>query len=170
MAATAFRASFPLGIAALLLGGCAAQGDFPSLAPRAVESINYDEEPVREVPAVAPDPALAAQIAALLEQARQGQSAFEAALPAARASVGSAGAAASESWIAAQMAISRLESARGPTALALAELDQLALAHANRPINEGDFERLMAVVESVRAFAVAQKAEIERLRAALSAL
>ena len=163
MAAPAFR---PLLLPLLVLAGCAAEGPFPSLQPRPVEKLSMDE-PVREVPVVAADLGLAARTAELLAEARRGQREFEAVLPAARARVRAAGAAASESWIEAQQAVSRLEAARALTVTALAQLDELAIERAARPTNAGQFQALLAAQEAAEELAQSQQAEIARLQAAL---
>ena len=151
----------------LALAGCAAKGSFPSLAPRAAEKLSMDE-PVREAPVAAPDNRLPARAAEWLAQARQGQAAFEAALPAARARAAAAGAATSESWIEAQMALSRLEAARAPTVTALAQLDALIAAQAGLPTNPDDLAAMQDVMETVAELARAQQEAIDRLRTSLS--
>lgn len=166
MASPRFRllALLPLTV---LLAGCAARGPFPSLAPRAVERLG-DGKPAVIPPAIPSEPGLAARVAELAAEARRGQVAFEAAFPAAAASVGRAGATASESWVVAQQAISRLEAARGPTLIALAQLDRLGVERASRPTSPADFQALLAALDSVAAMARAQTARIDRLRNALS--
>ncbi|HEV2747767.1 MAG TPA: hypothetical protein VGW34_10780, partial [Allosphingosinicella sp.] len=111
---SARRCPFLAVIAAAWLAGCAAEGPFPSLAPRAVE-----QEPAAEPPAPAAaltpsDPATAARIAELARAARDGHGRFEAALAAARPATARAGATGSESWIEAQLAVSRAQAARTP--------------------------------------------------------
>lgn len=165
------RPRFPLSLLSLsaLLAGCAAQGPFPSLAPRAAEGLS-DEDPVTTPVDVASDPQLAAQVAELAAEARRGQAGFETAWPAASASSARAGAAASETWIEAQLAISRLEAARAPTVTALAQLDRLAVERTARSTNASDFEGLMAALEATAAMAREQTARIESLSASLSRL
>lgn len=153
----------------LLLAGCAAQGSFPSLAPRAVERIG-DEEPVVRSPNIPANPELAARVAELLAVARRGGAAYEAALPGTARAVSAAGAAGSESWIEAQQALSRLEAARGPTAEALVQLDRLRSERARQPTSEADFAALLGAIETVESMAQEQKARIERLQASLSAI
>lgn len=149
-----------------LVAGCAAQGPFPSLAPRAVERLSNDE-PVRLPVIVAADPELSARIGSLLAKARKGQAEFAAALPSVRARVSGAGAAASESWIEAQQALSRLEAARADTVTALAEIDRLGIDRAALPTNAGDYQALLGALETAAGLAAAQQAEIDRLRNAL---
>jgi hypothetical protein len=105
--------------APLMLAACAQSVDAPSLLPRPAESADVDA-PAAAPPAPTPgDPAQAALIAKLLDQAQQGDAAFQRALPAASTSA----APLSEAWIAAQNARSAVDIARGPTLDALASLD-----------------------------------------------
>jgi hypothetical protein len=158
----------PLSVAAALLAvGCAAPGDFPSLTVRPAELNRSTEEPVRKAVLIASDPQLLARIADLLTQTQEGQRSFEAGLSAARSAVKRAGAAQSESWIEAQQAVSRLESARAPTVTALFDLDQLAIARAAVPTSAGDFTALIAAIDEASAVARRQREELERLQTAL---
>jgi hypothetical protein len=166
MTARSFRAFLAPLASAALLAGCADRGSFPSLAPRPVERLSNDE-PVRTTPFVAADPQLSAQVAQLLADARRGQTEFQAALPAARGSVGRAGASGTESWIEAQQAMSRIEAARAASVIALAQLDRLSIDRARRPTNAGDFAAVLAAVEQAQALVAAQQVEIDRLRSAL---
>jgi hypothetical protein len=154
----------------LLLAGCAAGGSYPSLLPRAAETGDTAPAPPPAPPVAASDPAIAARLTQLVEQSRQGQQQFETALGAADAQVARAGAAGSESWIAAQQAVSRLESARTPTVNALAELDAMAKTRAEAGIAtaQADLGAIGSAEEQVRALAEAQEREISRLGSALS--
>ena len=109
---------------ALLLGACADPGSFPSLAPRPYEK--GGTAPVAPAEAIkASDPALLARLSAAVTRAEAGQGAFATALDAARkATAASNGQQASEAWIEAQMAVSRLERTREAAQGALADLDQ----------------------------------------------
>ena len=155
----------PLGAVALL-SACAAGGEFPSLAPRPVEQADRatpEPEPSGEA-TDAVDPQLAARLAALVADARRGQTAFEAILAGAASAVAGAGGAGSESWIVAQQAISRLESERAPTVIALAELDQLAIAHAGTAA----LPTVVTARDAARLLAEAQGQRIDALRGQLS--
>jgi hypothetical protein len=153
-------AAFLLGFA---LAGCVTQGPFPSLAPREGETLPI-AEPVRTPAAVADDAALAARIEALLAQARHGMSAFDAAFGATARAAAAAGAAGSDSWIAAQVAISRLEAARTETTDAGAELDRLAEARADQPTSAADRAALAAAIAEADRLAAGQQLRIDRLR------
>lgn len=160
----------PLLIAGM--AGCAPQGSFPSLAPRAVEKADLNPPAPPPPPTVASDPALAARLAQLVDQARQGDAAFEAELPKARAAVEKAGAAGSDSWVVAQEAVSGLEAARAPTAAALTELDRLGVERgvAGTPTSASDQAAIAGAIETLRTMAQKQKEEIDRLAGRLSPL
>ena len=168
---------------AALLSGCAAQGPFPSLSPRAAEY----ELAGRPVPPcigggaaaagppagsaqvqTPPDAQLPAELARLLGQARRGQAEFDEILPGARTRVARAGASGSDAWVIAQQDVSRLEAARAPTVTALAELEALVLARSNIGANEADRLSTVSATEEVRRLAAGQQAEIDRLSAVLS--
>lgn len=172
--------------AAALVAGCAAQGPFPSLAPRAVErelsgaplppcieGAEAAEAAATSAPVPAPtvaDPALVARIDQLLAAARQGDSAFGEALAAADTAASRAGDSGSESWIAAQIALSEAEMARTPTATALAELTALALEERAGPANPLDRQAIERATEEVRSLADRQTERLEALKASLSDL
>jgi hypothetical protein len=176
---------FALLLPAALLSACAASGDYPSLAPRATEYTLSGRPlpaclvrqggaatPTQSEPdgPVEPDHQLRERIEALLGEARRGQSEFAAVLPAAEAAARGAGAAETESWIAAQQQISRLEAARVKTQDALAELERLALACQNNPKSHPeDLQRVTVATEEVRALAGAHQSELDRLSLSLRA-
>lgn len=152
-----------------LAAGCAAEGDFPSLAPRPIERQLAQADIERPAAAVPDDPSIAERVQGFVAEARRGQAEFEAALPAARAAVGRAGAAGSESWVEAQQAVSRVEAARATITRALAELDAFASAATNgRRLSEADRTRLTGAVADVQAIADRQHRQLvelqERLR------
>jgi hypothetical protein len=179
--ATRIHYQFLLSGGFALLAGCAAQGDFPSLAPRAVEG---DRSPAaacrcngqaKSAPAaaaaapVADDPALGQRVTELVGRARTGEREFTEILPAARRSAGRAGRSGSEPWIEAQQLLSRLEAARSSTVDALAELDALSIARSeDAGTSLQDRERLAAAAQQIRELAEAQRAELGRLSAQLS--
>lgn len=148
-----------------LLAGCVDPGDYPSLAPRPIERGETAPSPPPEAPVAAADPALSARLAQLIAQAHEGDMTFARALEPARASVRRAGAAGSESWIVAQEAVSRLESARTRTVEALSELDALA-----RERNQGgpaDINAIAAATAEVSALVDAQQEKIGGLTGSL---
>ena len=70
-------------------------------------------------------PALAGRLAELIAQAHAGDAAFEPAVDQAERLAATAGPAGSESWVAAQQALSTAQAARGPTGTALGDIDAL---------------------------------------------
>lgn len=119
-----------LAIAAALviaLAGCEGQsGGYPSLAPRPIEQLSLAEPNRPSSPvAAAPDAAAARQYAPLVEQARKADVDFRQVMEEERGALGRSRGAAqgSDTWLAAQEALSRIETARGPVAKALADLD-----------------------------------------------
>ena len=121
------RAPTVLPLIALgLAAGCAPPGGTPpSLAPRAAEAIDPRVPVVRPMNDRPVDAALARRLAALVEQARSGDSAFRGPAATAERLAAAAGPHQSESWIAAQLALSAAIEARAPTATALGDIDAL---------------------------------------------
>lgn len=108
-------------ILTLLAAGCADQGEFPSLARRPAEKAGLALPP--PPPAVPADTELAKRIDFATAKARDGVKAFDLSRDAAKAAVARAGASGSESWIAAQLAVTRLETTLDPARRALSDLD-----------------------------------------------
>ena len=116
----------PLFLTLLVLSACSsAGGPSPSLQPRAAEAIDPRVAVVRPMNDRPVKPALAAQLAALVDQARGGDAAFGPAAAEAERLASAAGAPQSESWIAAQQALSAAIAARRPTVVALSDIDAL---------------------------------------------
>ena len=115
-----------LVIAAMLLSACAsAGGPYPSLQPRAAEKIDPRvpiEKPKNNRPAAS---ALKARLASLIAEARNGDAAFTVAAADAERLAASAGAPQTESWIAAQEALTAAVAARKSTAMALGDIDEI---------------------------------------------
>ncbi|HST36666.1 MAG TPA: hypothetical protein VLK25_08570 [Allosphingosinicella sp.] len=150
--------------AALSLAGCAAQGPFPSLAPRPAEQMDMSVDPVRPDPVIADDPALAQQLAGLVAEARAGWRDFETeAGPAARA-VAASGPSGSDSWVVAQQAISRLEAARARTQAARSDLDRLALERQDQPTSPADRQAIEAAIAETEAIAAREQNRLEEIR------
>lgn len=147
-----------------LLAGCAGEALGPSLSKRPVESVPLTEPRSEPLSPAAADAALLGRIEALLAQARDGQRAFAALLPRARQAAASAGAEASESWIAAQQLLSAIESARAPSTRALGELDAL-IAEQVRTGSDAGLAELQAAQEEAATLAEEQQREVDALRA-----
>lgn len=122
------RARLSLPVTAIVLAGCTAGGPYPSLQPRSAEAIDPRIQPVRPINDRPVTPALAAELAMLVDQARAGEAAFGPAAAEAERLSASAGAPQSESWVAAQEALSAAIAARKPTAMAQADIDALGAA------------------------------------------
>jgi hypothetical protein len=148
----------------VLAAGCAAPGPYPSLAPRPAEKAYADDSEERKPTPQPDDPALAGEIDRLVAEARAGAADFDARLTAARSAAGAAGTAGSDSWIEAQQALSRLESARARTTAAAADLDRLAVERAGAgTLGEGDSERLRAAAAEIQALTDAQADRLQKL-------
>ena len=110
----------------LTLGGCAAAGGpFPSLQPRAGEDVDPRVPVIRPMNDRPVTPALASRLAELVSEARSGDAAFAPLAAEAERLAAAAGAPQSESWVAAQQALSAAVEARGPTARAVGDIDAL---------------------------------------------
>jgi hypothetical protein len=137
-------------VSILALGACSApRGPYPSLQPRAAEAIDPRVpvvRPINERPASA---SLTARLAALVDEARGGNAAFDGAASEAERLAASAGAPQSEGWIAAQEALTAAIAARKPTATALGDIDAIAatMLQTQRGIAPND----LAAIQSAQA-------------------
>jgi hypothetical protein len=151
------------------VSACATSGEYPSLARRSFEAAPA-ETTVPPPVALPSDASVRARIAAALTRARAGIPTFDAALAKARAdTVDAAGSASgSDSWIAAQLSISRVEPMLEPATSALADLDNekraLMLADPASP----DGEALDAAIAEVAATSQTQGAALRALEMRLS--
>ena len=153
--------AYPLLLIAALSGCAFPASRPPSLAPRAAEAIDPRVPVPEAVPSTVIDAGLAEQLSALVAQAEAGDAAFRTATPAARQTAAAAGARGSESWVAAQQALSVLVSAKGPVTRALADIDALGAARLQRLGGTG-----AADMRAIQA-ASSRVAEIDRRQAAL---
>jgi len=154
-------------IPCILAAGCATGGEFPSLAPRPVEQLAF-EEPIKVDPAVAADPALRGRAAAILAQARASDGAFERAYARAVPLVRAAGESGSDSWLIAQEAISRAEAARAGTTRALTELDLLLAEQSDDPTNQAVWGELQAARDATESLAADQRRRLAGLKGSVS--
>lgn len=155
----------------LALPACAASvgGEAPSLAKRPVEGRFDVAPPAVEVPPPGPLPAdLAGRLARWEAEAAAGQRAFAAERSAAATLVAAAAGApaASERWIVAQQAISRLVAARAPVTTALADIDRLYVERSVADAVDG-LPAIHALRERLAALVSAQDAAIAALAAEL---
>jgi hypothetical protein len=156
---------------ALLLSACAVpQAGEPSLAPRAAEAIDPRVPIPGDVIAGPADPVLAARIAELLGEVQAGDAAFNTTAGAAEQLAAAAGPAESESWIAAQEALSGLVAARAPVTRALADLDALAAERlaASGGILPGDLAAIHAAGSEAGAISQREADTIDRLQRQLA--
>lgn len=170
-------ATLPLVALALLLGGCASAGQYPSLARRDAERVAASAMPVA---AASPAPAaprvasegLAGKLSALVAQARGADSRFAARRSRAETLVGAArGAAiASEAWSVATVAVSELESARSEAMIAMADLDAMnaadRIANPNEP--SADAPAIAAARDTVSAIIAGEDAVLAALKGRLA--
>ena len=138
----------------------------PSLAPRAAEAIDPRIPIPAEVPPGPVDPALASQLADLVAQARAGIEAFEKRQSNAERLAAGAGPMASESWIAAQQALSLLIEQYGVTTQVATSIDALGSGQLGRQhwIKPGDQQAILSAARQVAEISNAQASAIDRLK------
>ena len=162
------RRPFVPSMLTALLGACsAAGGPPPSLAPRAAEAIDPRVPVVYPaVPETPVDAATAGRLAALVGQALEGDAAFGAAAREAEPLVASAAEPQSESWIAAQEALTHAVAERGPVTRALGELDAMAADSlaAKGTIAPADFTAIQAAAAKVAAIDDREAARIDAMQ------
>lgn len=161
----------PFTIALLAgLSGCAAPGSpYPSLQPRAAERIDPRipvEAAVNGRPASAE---LVARLDSLVAQARSGHAAFAEAADTARRLADAAGTRQSESWIAAQQALSVAVAARAPVGTALADVDALGSdkLQAQRGLSPSDFKAIQDASAAIGAIDAREAATIAAIQRSL---
>ena len=128
----------------MLLAACASGNAPPSLLPRAAEAIDPRIAVVKPMNDRPVDAALAAHLAELVAQARSSDADFQPAAAEARRLAEAAGAAQSETWIAAEQALTRAIAARDATVHALGDIDALGAdrLQANAGIAPNDLEAI----------------------------
>ncbi|ALJ14977.1 hypothetical protein [Sphingopyxis macrogoltabida] len=157
--------------ASLSLAACAAaqQTQAPSLAKRPIEGRFDVAPPAIVIPPPGPLPSdLAGRLARWEADAASGQQAFAAERDATAALVAAAAGApvASERWVVAQQAISRLTAARAPLSGALADIDRL---YIERTVDEAvdGLPDIYALRDRIAEMESAQDAILQALSAAL---
>ena len=156
----------------LLVTGCSPTGGpYPSLQPRAAEAIDPHVQPVRPINDRPVAAALARQLAALVDQARDGETEFEPAAANAERLAATAGAPQSENWIAAQEALTAAIAARRPTAMALADIDAIGATalQTQGGIAPNDLKAIQSAVSAVAAIARGQTDRIDAIKRRLGA-
>ena len=163
-----FSPALPAVLISLAATGCSAPHmDPPSLAPRSAEAIDPRVPVSRALIERPVGILLRARLAQYLSDARAGDAAFRAALGPAQRAAAAAGPGRSESWIAAQQALSALEAARAATPKALSNID--AMAGADIKAQGGIGAEDLAAIEAAAAEAGALDTRQRREIAALSA-
>lgn len=163
--------SLPLLIVVPFVAGCSTTiSPEPSLAPRAAEAIDPRLPIASEAPPGTVDQELASRLSALVGEVRSAVPAFEAREGEATRLAGAAGPAASESWIAAEQALSLLIEQHGVTTRAAADIDALASSRleAQRWITPADRQAITAAASEVGAISAQQAGAIDRLKAQLA--
>jgi hypothetical protein len=151
----------------VLMSGCTTPGGpYPSLQPRAAETIDPRfpvERPVNDRPVT---PALAARLAELVTQARASEGPFEVAAASAEQAAASAGAPQSEGWIAAQEALSAVVETHGPVAAALGDVDALGATalQTQGGIAPNDLAAIQSAAAEIGAIDQRQSARIKALQ------
>jgi hypothetical protein len=156
-----------LALACACSTACAsAPGDYPSLAIRDAERVSGTLQPAEpHVPPPVPQPVLT-DAAGLVAQARAAHDDYRAMLGGVRSTVLAARGAdpGSDSWAAASVAVTSLETERSRAMIALAELDRLYVAAAT----EGSaLDELAAAQAEAGAMVAEQSAAIDDLLAVL---
>lgn len=161
------RTLLPL-LAIGLAAACTAPqpGPEPSLAPRAAEAIDPRLPVPNDAQPTSVDPSLASQLDALVGQARSGVAAFDARRADAERLAASAGPIASESWVAAEQALSLLVEQYGVTTRAAADIDALGSSRiqGQRWIRPADQQAIAAAAAEVAAISGRQSEAISRLK------
>ena len=160
------RSLLPLLAVPLMTACSVTTSPEPSLAPRAAEAIDPRLPISSEEPAGVVDPALATRLSDLTGQVRSAEPAFEAREAEAVRLAGAAGPVASESWIAAEQALSRLVEQYGVTTRAAADVDALASDRLQRQgwIAPADRQAIAAAASEVGAISLRQAEAIDRLK------
>ncbi len=156
-----------LGTGPLLAACSMPEGDFPSLSRRPYETADPIAEPP-DRPAVlstALPASLRQSLSALTAKHDAAEAAFRSALPAVRQAAQSAAGSAtgSESWVNAQMLLSRLEKQRADSLAAMAEIDRLVAVERDKGADEGLIALMAPYQEKVRREVEAQTAVIVEL-------
>jgi len=149
------------------IAACSAPGGpYPSLQPRPAEAIDPRVPVVRPINERAVTASLAAQLAALVDQARSGTATFDSATAEAERLAANAGAPQSEGWIAAQEALTAAIAARKPTATALGDIDALAasMLQAQTGLAPNDLAAIKSAQAEVGALDARQAARIDAVQ------
>lgn len=160
-----------LPVVILLASACStAPTNEPRLAPRAAEAIDPRLPLPDQVPAGPVDTVLAERLRGLVDAARGGVQEFNGREALANRLAAAAGPMASESWIAAQQALSLLIEQYGVTTKAAGDIDAIAAGQleGQRWIRPADQQAIAAASADVAEISSRQAEAIERLNSQLS--
>ena len=158
-------------LSTVLLSACStAEGEFPSLSRRPFETLAQVAAPATAPVIVATNlPSdVRAKVNALQAQHRKAQNAFAALLPSVRsaASAAALSVSGSESWVNAQLMVSRLDKVRSDSTAASAEIDRLVSGQLDAE-SIGTVVSLVPLLlpiqSEIAAAVTTQNSEIERL-------
>ena len=164
------RAAFAFCLTSLIAGCAEPTTEPPSLARRAAEGVDPRLPVGTEEPVIGPaDPALVARLSELTDRAAGGDAAFQPAVADAERLAAAAGGPQSESWVAAQQALSAAIAAREPTVRAMGDIDALAADNlsSRQWIAPGDLAVIRQAAEEVSALDERQAARLRAIEARL---
>jgi hypothetical protein len=104
----------------------------------------------------------------MLAEAQRGDTAFEAAYGRALPVVRASGGRNSDGWLNAQQAISRVETARAATSVAVANLDRFVATRDGEPTNADDDAEIRAMLAEAVRISEDQQRRTDALRARIS--
>lgn len=163
------RVPLPLLVAGWVSACAAPDHPLPSLSPRAAEAIDPRLPVGSSLPTRPADAALTARLQGLVNAAVQGDARFQAAAADAERLTASAGEPRSESWVAAQQAVSAAVAAREATTRALGDIDMIAATRLAQQggIGAADLDAIAAAAARVAEIDSSQASRINRLQARL---
>lgn len=155
---------------AILLSGCAAATNTPSLAPRAAEAIDPRVPVPEPVLSTTPAPALVEKLDSLVAQAIAGDQAFSPMIEHARQLADSAGSKETESWVVAQQALSAAIGVRLPVTSAVGEIDALGAQRVQTlgGIGAADLKAIQAAAAKVAEIDSREAAAIDSIQKQLA--
>ncbi len=163
------RRSLPLCAMLFTVSACAVpEGPYPSLAPRPIEKLGFDEPPAPPPAVAVRDPALDVRLADNARERAAAVKAFDAGAARAERLVSAArgAAAGSDRWLEAQTAVAELDALRARHQDALGTLEDLASTRAQEL--QPAYPALETALEAARGTSTAQARRIDSLAARLA--
>ena len=158
-----------ISVLCLVMSGCVGPANPPSLMPRAIEAQANAPPPAPPVAVQKQiDASMAAKLAASIAEANAGDTDFLKADQGGMNTIlaGNRAPEGSEAWVAAEVARSALQVARQRSAGALAEIDALAIAHAEAALRDptiGGSAEIAAAQTGIETIVTRQTARLEAL-------